>query len=262
MSLSNHRDIPAFLNHIEGDGRYTFIDEVNENMDDAETQLQGIEDRMEDALDTLHGAGMIYGMAATIGSGLSVDVAAGRALIGYEVSYAGGSVSVLANADPGYIWFCQDGTWEVNVTGTAPAAKAAFLLSRYTSGASTVTAILDANVDPVQVLPCTLRRAYGTFAQVMPAYLDESTFVVNHSAQVDFVIPGRIHLYVSEGFYIEHMYRGCVSDDSETPNDPPLEDTGTLFWIKLTRTGEYIASGTPTSATIEYIRYGFAFAES
>ena len=260
MSLTNHRDVPSFNNWVAGEGRDTVRDDYNANLDDMETQLQAIEDELEDALDTLHSAGVITGMAPTIGSGLNVDVAVGTALIGYQVACSAQSVTVDANANPGYIYFCQDGTFVVNTTGVAPTTKDNFLYRRFISGAATVTSIYDDTNDAEKILPVYLQVATGTFERVSPGVSLSADFYVDHESQVSFEMIGKLDLQVSSGFTVKHLYPGLISYASDTPETPPEEDTPTGFWMRLTSTGEYVSGSYPSAATITYIRKGFAYA--
>jgi len=258
MSLTNHRDVPAFNNWVDGEARGTVRDDYNANLADMETQLQAIEDELEDALDTLHGAGVISGMASSIGSGLNVDVAVGTALIGYEIACTAQSVAVTANATLGYIYFCQDGTFVVNTTGVAPTTKDNFLYRRFISGASTVTSIYDDVNDAEKILPVELKVASGTFSRVSPGVSLSADFYVDHEAQVSFEMVGTLDLQVSAGFTVKHLYPGLITYASDTPNTPPEEDTPTGFWMRLTSTGEYVSGAYPSTASITYIRKGFA----
>jgi len=260
MSLTHHRDVPAFNPWVDGEGRATVRGDQNANFVDVETQLQAIEDELEDALDTLHGAGVITGMVPSVGSGLAIDVTAGTALIGYELTVAAQSVTVVANANPGYIYYCQDGTFEVNITGVAPASKSSFLYRRYISGASSVTSIYDDNEDAEKILPTALKVAYGTFDKVTPGVLGSSDFYVDHTSQVSFVVGGVLDLQVSDGFTVKHLYPGLIAYGSDTPTTPPEEDTPTGFWMRLTSTGEYVSGSYPGTASITYTRKGFAYA--
>lgn len=108
---------------------------LNANADVSDANEQGVEDRHEDTEYDIHNSGVLWGMAPTVPvyGGLSVDVAAGRALIGYSIGYTAASVSVEASKSPGYIFFCQGGTWHVDDDNTAPAGKASFLFATYTS---------------------------------------------------------------------------------------------------------------------------------
>lgn len=183
MPLNNHHDISSAVNFVDGQARDVLRDELNDNFDDVETEMQAVEDRMEDTFDAMFDAGVVYGMAASIGTGLQVAVASGRALIGHYIDYAGGNVSVDANSNPGYIYFCQDGTFEVNTTGTAPSSKAAFLLTKFISNASSVTSIVAPDVDPERVLPFRVRTISGTIQLEGFSETDPAIYVqVDHGA--------------------------------------------------------------------------------
>ena len=69
----------------------------------------------------LVGPYVVTGLVPSAGTGLSVDVTAGTALIGGYVSYAAFTISGLTNATTNHLYAKQDGTGTSNTTGTAPA---------------------------------------------------------------------------------------------------------------------------------------------
>lgn len=146
MPLDFHRTVDAPTKHAT-DSASVAQTKLNSNFTLCKTNEQTIENRLEDAFYDTHSSGVLWGMEVTVpgGGGLSVDVAAGRALVGVSLAYAGGSVSVAASQSPGYIFFCQDGTFHVDDDNSAPTDRAAFLLATYTSdGSDTLTVTLEA----------------------------------------------------------------------------------------------------------------------
>jgi len=219
VPLDHHHTIADAASFVDGQARDVLRDELNDNFEDMVTEVQGVEDRMEDTFDALFDSGVVYGMAASIGSGLQVAVSAGRALIGHYVDYAGGNVSVLANSNPGYIYFCQDGTFEVNTTGTAPSSKAAVLLTKFVSDATSVTSIVAPDVDPERVLPFRVRTVSGEielsgFTEVTPAVyvqVDHGTWPVDEGtgALASFTLPWMPEIEETPGFEVLLCADGC-----------------------------------------------------
>ena len=70
------------------------------------------------------GAYVVSGLTVTIGTGLSVNVAAGHAVIGADINFAGFVISSLTNAATNHLYVLQNGTGTSNTTGTAPANSA------------------------------------------------------------------------------------------------------------------------------------------
>jgi len=258
MALPTHKEIPSFSKWYMGSGPTTVLNTYNANLDDIENELQVIENSLEDSNDTLHGSGVIYGLTVSPGSGLYISVSEGKALIGYEISIDTQNIAVLPNANPGYVFMCQDGTFVVNTSGEEP-EKASFLLCRYTSDDSSVTEIYEDDIEAApRIVPIVLRVAHGVFEEAAPGESGYSDFYVDHSSQVSFVIPGKIKLTVTDGFTVSHLYGGFIDENSDTPDSPPLEDTPTGFWIRLAiKEGEEY----PETAVIEYWRYGLTYAE-
>ena len=218
MSLTYHQQVDRPYTFGETSKQVT-KSRLNHNFDILANNDQNIEDRFEDTFDSLFGGGIITGMEATIGTGLSIQVSEGKALIGCEISWPGGTVAVLANANPGYIFFCHDGTWHVDTDNTPPDDKSSFLYATYVSDASSVTSV---TVVGKLVLP-KLIEVSDTHEDLVVAgdYLDVH---IDHSSQASFVIPGFIQLKVepSDAFYVEHLYKGGITDDSDTEEDLSL----------------------------------------
>jgi hypothetical protein len=141
MPLTYHLTVDA-PSTFGADGKEVVPSKLNDNMDLLESNDQDAEDRFEDTWYDAKGSGVLAGMEPSIPvyGGLSLDIAEGVALIGYSIEVAAQSVAVLASSNPGYVFFCQDGTWHVDDDNTAPANKSSFLLCTYTSdGYDTLT---------------------------------------------------------------------------------------------------------------------------
>jgi hypothetical protein len=68
-----------------------------------------------------HGAYVVSGLTVTAGSGLSVNVALGKAIIGADISVpAPISITSLTDATLNHLWLLQNGTGTSNTTGTPP----------------------------------------------------------------------------------------------------------------------------------------------
>ena len=136
MPLTYHYDCVAAAN-FSGDSKDVTETKLNDNFDVMETNDQGVEDRSEDTWYDAKGSGILAGMEPSIPvyGGLSISVAEGVALIGYSIEVDAQSVTIEASKSPGYIYFCQDGTWHVDDDGTPPADVSSFLYATYTSDA-------------------------------------------------------------------------------------------------------------------------------
>jgi len=72
-----------------------------------------------------HGAYVVSGLVASIGTGLSVNITAGHAVIGADINFAAGfTISSLTNATTNHLYVLQNGTGTSNTTGTPPANSA------------------------------------------------------------------------------------------------------------------------------------------
>lgn len=80
------------------------------------------------------GSWIVSGLVPSAGTGLSVNVTAGSAVIGAEVTAAASfTIAGLTNATTNYLYLRQDGTGTSNTTGTQP-ANTAFLGTAVTAG--------------------------------------------------------------------------------------------------------------------------------
>lgn len=135
------RAIPPGEAFLAGDTAPTVRTKLNGSLDWALAQMQAIENRLEAALAGLAGAGVLTGLTVAPGDGLSVQVAAGSALIGHLVTRAAAAtVAVTAEAEC-YVHLLQDGSFATTATGTPPAGQASILLATVTADGDSVTAI-------------------------------------------------------------------------------------------------------------------------
>jgi len=249
--------------HISLDARSTFTTQgpqatkskLNENFDICEANEQNIEDAFEDSFHDLCGDGVISGMVPSYTTGLQLSVSSGYALIGRIIPWNGGTVAVLANADPGYIFYAQDGTFHVDLDNTPPSDKSSFLYATYTSDGSDILSVTRQNR---LVLP-KLKSISDTIENILVT--DSSAdYHVDHSALGSILIQGYLDLQLSnpEAFFIEQLYPQTVSDDSDTENSPPHATTPTGFWIRITRKAGYSYSDAPT-VDLTYTRYGLGY---
>lgn len=193
--------------------------QFNANQATLHSGIQSVEDALEDGLYELFGSGVLDGMEATVGTGLSVNVAPGYALIGIVVDYAGGTVSVPANQAAGVIYFAQNG----NFYTSAPTGVAYFQFCTYVSGASSVSSV----GSTTKVMPCTLQSVTDTFENIEVSETHTCDYEIDHSASVEFLIPGFVTLSVSPAaaFTVERI-------DQES-------DTGTTFTVRISRNEGY-----------------------
>lgn len=134
--------IPAGDAFVAGDTAPTVRTKLNDNLAWAAAQMQGIEDRLETSLTTLAGSGVLVGLTASPGDGLSVDVAPGSALLGHLVTRATEAIGIaVAAEDDNYVYLLQDGTVTTNTTGLPPPAQASLLLAIATADTDNVTAV-------------------------------------------------------------------------------------------------------------------------
>jgi hypothetical protein len=85
------------------------------------------------------GSYVITGLVPSAGTGLSVNVSSGTALVGAHLAAAGFVIGSLAPSTTNYLYLLQTGVGTSNTTGVAPAASV-FLGTATTSG-SAVTAV-------------------------------------------------------------------------------------------------------------------------
>lgn len=165
----------------------------------------------------LFGSGVYSGMIPSIGSGLHIDVTDGTCLIGFLFEYAGGSILVPDDYNPGYMFFCQDGTWHIDNDNTAPTDTESFLFLDFVSSGGSVTSINLTSRNPYKILPCQVRSVSGSFDTVIPVN-GPIEMQINHSTSL--AIPGFITVESSsEDIDVEHCY--------------PERDTPTSFWIRM-----------------------------
>lgn len=95
-----------------------------------------------------HGAGaygIAYGLVASNGGGLIVEVTAGQAMIDGVVELYEDATIVVGVSTTSFIWFKLDGTLEVRVSLTPP-AQPAVLIAVVTTDASAITSVEFAGV--------------------------------------------------------------------------------------------------------------------
>jgi len=250
--LDYHKTIPDTTDYTAGLGGSAIRNRHNDNEDILHDGIQDVENRLEDAEYETFGSGVISGMTATIGTGLSVNVAAGEALIGIVVEYAGGTVSVPANQSNGTIYFAQNG----NFYTSPPSNVAYFAFCSYVSGASNVTSVGSVS----RILPCILVEITDTFQDVHVGSSHTLDYEIDHSGSRTLKVPGFIESLTvspSEAFTIEHI--------------DPEDDTGSTFKVRITRNAGYHSysdyyyidgnnHGPYATCDISFTRTGLAYA--
>jgi hypothetical protein len=254
MTLITHKTVDAPAT-FASDSPAVSKSKLNSNFNVCENNEQDIEDRTEDSLEALFSSGTVSGMTAPVPSNsLGLVVADGAALIGVLITHTQDTVSCLASANPGYIYYCQDGTWVTNNTGVAPTTKSNYLFATYTSDGSKLLTVTRQNV-----LVLTYLQEIGDTINsivVTDAYAD---YFVDHSALGSFSMTGFLTLNVdnTDAFYVTHINPGGLTMDSDTENTgAPDEDTPSGFWVRLTRKAGYYYAGNPT-VSLTYTRRGF-----
>ena len=120
-------------------------------------------DLIEDSFGAV-GPYVISGLVPSIGTGLSVDVTAGSALIGMLVTVASSfTIGSLAASNTNHLYLLDDGTGTSNTSGTAPAGSVK--LGTATTGVATVTSVDTAPGSGRQIKPVAstvVNRAIST----------------------------------------------------------------------------------------------------
>jgi len=142
-------DIPPFNDFLDGESS-TVRSKLNTNFDHAEAYLQGIEDRLEETESALHLDGVIWkrpedvaDLVVSAGTGLSVNLTAGEALIGFRLAVDaktndGGTGGAITNGATNYCYLMQDGTLYFNTTGTPPTSQRNILLAKVVASGGAV----------------------------------------------------------------------------------------------------------------------------
>ena len=117
------------------DSRTATKTKLNNNFTLIGTAITGIQSGVEDTFDDIFSKGILSGMTATVAN-LIATIAAGRALIGTAITYAGGTATVLASQTNASLYFCQDGTF----TTTLPTTQSYMTYAIYSSDGSAITA--------------------------------------------------------------------------------------------------------------------------
>lgn len=135
-------DIPSGTVFEHGDTAPVVREKLNGNVAWTQAELQGIEDRLEGTVGEVVGTGVLRGLGVTAGTGLSVRVGAGAAVVGHLVvkQAATTGVAVEANAT-NYVFLMQDGSFAVNTSGEPPQGQLAVLLAAVVTGESGVVAV-------------------------------------------------------------------------------------------------------------------------
>ena len=82
---------------------------------------------------------IVTGLVPSAGTGLSIDVTSGTALIGGLVTFASFTISGLTDATTNYVFAKQDGTGTSNTSGTPPANSV--LLGKAVTAGGVVTSV-------------------------------------------------------------------------------------------------------------------------
>jgi len=208
---------------------------------------------LEDTLHALFSSGTLAGMIPSFSTGLALTVSSGSALIGREITWVGGTVTLLANANPGYVYFCADCTWYVSTTPTPPDNKSSYLYATYVSDATNIVSLTQCNK---LVLPQLVILNDVIDIPVVDAYSD---YYIDHTALGSLAIQGFLTLKLSpsNAFYVKHINSGGITTDSDTLTSPPEEDTPTGFWIRIVRKEGYSYGDNPI-ATLSWTRTGLS----
>jgi len=209
-----------------GDGLTSVRDKFNDNFGYLDDFVDEMQADVEDISAAVFGMSVIEGLTPTIGAGLTIDHAEGTALVGFVLTLDAGSITVLPNCNPGYVYLKQDGTWEVNDTGVAP-AMTAFEFCRFVSDAGAVTSISEGSRDPAYILPARLRKVAGT--QAATVEIDTPTVVtITHAYSLQ--VPG---------------FKFVESSDPLVTVEPTNsdQDTPTSFQVLCTYVGDYYIEG-------------------
>ena len=250
MSIDYHKDIAAPYTFVGGESENTVITKTNDNFTLGETEAQAIEDRFEDTFSTIVGEGLTSTPTLTY-SALSLSVTTGifTSIIGYEVSYAGGNFTCLANQTDASIYFCQDGTWST----TLPTTKSYFIFATYTTNGVGVTSITLSDTIAIPQYISISDTITSISVPESPGYVD---YFVDHTTLATFKIHGFIKpLSDSDDYYISLPYDGLISDGSDTQNTPPHAITETGFYVRITRKTGYYYADDP-ACTLTYTRTG------
>jgi len=144
--VGSTRDIPSGTEFASGDTAPAVREKLNANLGWSEDQMQGIEDRLEGGLRELIGDGVVSGLSVSAGTGLSVNVADGRAMVGHVVvkSLVTTGIAVAPNATS-KVYLLQDGTFYTTAGSDPPGSQPSVLLASAVADGSGVTSV---NNDP------------------------------------------------------------------------------------------------------------------
>lgn len=164
------KDIPAGSGFESGDTAPVVRTKLNGNLTWSEEQLQGIEDRLEGGITALVGRGVVAGLLVTAGTGLSVSVAGGIALLGFPVAKGSASTVAVEPSSTNRLYLTQDGTFRAIASATAPTDQECVLLATVTTDAVGVTAV---DNDPAGKAKLSLLPDLGSGAGIATALLGE-----------------------------------------------------------------------------------------
>jgi len=160
------KDIPGGSTFESGDTAPVVRTKLNDNVHWAEAQMQGIEDRLETTINELFSKGVISGCTVSAGSGLSVNVSAGTALINYLVTVTEKTGEPCQPNSTNYVFLKQDDTIEINTTGEEPGDAESILLATVSTDSESVVEVDNAPAGKPYV---TLRRVSYVGCALTPA---------------------------------------------------------------------------------------------
>lgn len=255
MSLTYHTSVLS-PQSVAGKSAAVAIQTLDANFLLAKTETQKVSDATTDTVSTLHGEGLLTVPTIAIsGSSLAVTIGTFKALIGTEITYAGGQFTALASQSAGVCYFCADGTFST----TLPTTKSYAIIGNYVSTGSGVTSFTVAN----KLLIPKLVTVTGTVANIVVPDGSAATGYIDHSATAVFEVDGKLTLNVDTpaNFYVAELYGGSmIGRTSDTLNDPPHQRTDGGFWYSITRKDGYTYAA-DTACTLTYSRTGFSIAQ-
>jgi hypothetical protein len=248
MSLITHFTIqsPATLSNDDPDTTQT---KINDNHSLWQSEMTDVEERLEDTVDTLFGAGLTSTPSTTYSDdSLSVTVGAFTCLIGAYISYAGGAFTALANQTNATMYFCQDSTW----SSTLPTTKSYLSFCTYSSDADGVTEL---TLSDIIVIPQYVSISDSDTVTV-PESAGYYDYQIDHSALASFITNGFIKLEVdSDDYYAAILYSEPYADGSDTEHTAIHGITETTFWVRVTRKSGYYYSD-DSDCVLTYTRTG------
>jgi hypothetical protein len=195
-NLPSHKTVSGIRDISLGDGPpATFTSEdgpasvrqkFNDNFSYLEDFVDSMSTDMENTLAAIYGNGIVTGMEPSIGSGLTIDCAAGTALIGILLTIKATSIPVLANTTTGFIYLKQDGTFETNNTGVLPETSS-FEYVRYTTDSDSVLSMFKHIEIHTKILTPKIKTISGSEEVIIKS---ESPIVVEITHTDELIVPG------------------------------------------------------------------------